>query len=90
MLQQNDLMLIEEQEQKTIFHATCLRCQTATMVIVSGNQTGIVSIGIATDLDREEVKSKFFGNNINADEVIDVHELILNHNKRLVDLAKSI
>lgn len=90
MLQQDNLTVIEEQENKTTFHLACPQCQTASVVVISGNQAGIISVGLATDLDKNEVKNKFAKNAINVDEVIDVHEFISKYDGSLADLVEDI
>jgi len=88
-LEQNDLTILEEQDRGTMFHISCSRCGTSLISILSSNQTGIVSLGIATDLDRDEVKNKFSKKTISADEVIDVHEFIERDRGNLIELIKN-
>jgi len=73
---QGDLTILEEHEQKTTFHMTCSGCAASAIVFLATNQTGVMSIGIATDLDKNEAKNKFSGNVISVDEIISVHQLI--------------
>lgn len=88
-LEQNNLTILEEQNRKTVFHVSCSRCGTSSILILSSNQAGIVSLGMATDLDRDEVKSKFSKNTISADEVIDVHEFIESGRDNLMELIRN-
>lgn len=75
-LHQDNILALEESENKATFHITCSRCKTSSLVSVSGNQNGIIGVGMATDLDRSEVKSKFSKNAVSADEVIDVYQFV--------------
>ncbi len=78
---QESLIVLEENQQQSIFHALCPNCQTATLVFLSSNQAGLISLGMATDLSQEEAR-KFFGQEaVNADEVIDVHNYLFQGNK---------
>jgi hypothetical protein len=72
----DDLTVLEEMEQKTTLHVTCGQCLTAAIFFLSNNQSGIVSLGMATDLDKEEVRQKFSRTVVSADEVIDVHQMV--------------
>lgn len=73
--------MLEENQQQSIFHASCPNCKTATMIFLTSTYSGLVSLGMATDLDREEVE-KFFGQEaVNVDEVIDVHSLFFENKK---------
>lgn len=89
VLEQNDLTTLEEQEHKTVFHIFCSRCRTSLISVLFSNQGGIVNLGIATDLDKNEVKNKFYKKTISADEVIDAHEFIENRQGNLMELIKN-
>jgi len=69
-----DATILEENEQKTTLHATCVNCRTSAIFFLSNNQAGIISLGMATDLDKTEVRDKFFRSAVSADEVIDAHQ----------------
>ncbi len=88
-LEQNELTILEKQDHKTILHVSCSRCGTSSISILSSNQAGIISLGMATDLDKDEVKSKFSKNTISADEVIDAHEFIESKRGNLMELIKN-
>lgn len=75
------LIILEENKQQSIFHALCPKCKTATLVFLSSNQAGLISLGMATDLNQEEAE-RFFGQEaVNVDEVIDVHSLLFRNKK---------
>jgi hypothetical protein len=79
--QQEKLVVLEENQQQSIFHALCPNCQTATLIFLSSTHSGLVSLGMATDLNQEEAK-KFFGQEaLNVDEVIDVHSYLFQDKK---------
>jgi len=73
---QDDFLMLEEQDQKNTVHVTCPKCNTSTLVFSSITNTGIVSLGIATDLDKNEVKKMFCNKAIDADDVLEMHELV--------------
>lgn len=89
-LDPKNVVIIDEKEQKTVLHATCLECQSASMVFLSGNQSGIVTVGMATDLDAQEAKIMIGREAISADEIIDLHQLVLDKNTDMVKLVESI
>lgn len=72
----NDLSLVLEKEFKTIFHATCSKCQTSSLILLSSGSKGLLGVGIITDLDKSEVKKKLNTKAITADEIIDVYKLL--------------
>jgi len=88
--QRVNLTVIEERDQRTTFHASCSRCRTSSIVVISSLQAGIVSIGIATDLDKNEVKNKFSEKALSADEVIDAHEYIFGCKGNFIEIIKNI
>ncbi|HCP08989.1 MAG TPA: hypothetical protein DIT25_04295 [Candidatus Moranbacteria bacterium] len=71
-----EMTVLEEKEQKTTLHATCRECKTSALFFISNGQAGLLSLGVATDLDKEEVKNKFSRFAVTADEVIDAHQLV--------------
>lgn len=72
---------MEENQQQSIFHALCPDCRTATLIFLASNQAGLISLGMATDLNQEEAK-KFFGQEaVNVDEIIDVHSYLFHQDK---------
>jgi hypothetical protein len=79
---QEDLVILEENKQQSVFHALCPNCKTSTIIFLFSTHSGLVSLGIATDLSQEEAK-KFFGQEaVNADEIIDVHSLFFKDKDR--------
>lgn len=72
----NDWMVLEEAEQKTAFHITCSNCLTSAIIFVSHSATGVVSLGMGTDLNRQEAKNLYSQSAVSADEVIDVHKYL--------------
>ena len=69
-------LLLEEAEDRTTFHLTCDSCKTAILVFVSAGKLGIVSIGMITDLSREEAKKLFGQEAVTANQVIEVHQFL--------------
>ena len=68
--------MLEATEQKTTLHISCGACHASAIFFVSGNQAGVLSMGMATDLDKEEAKQKFLRCAVTADEVIDAHQFV--------------
>lgn len=87
-LNQNDLTILENKDKNNTFHITCEKCQASAIVFFSVNQSGVVSVGMATDLDKSEVKGKFKCEAVSVDEVIDAHQFISNHSGDLKQLLK--
>jgi hypothetical protein len=70
------IALVHKEDAKTIFHTTCAKCKTSTLVMVSENQKGLVGVGILTDLDQEEVSEKIKNGAISSDEIIDTYKVL--------------
>jgi hypothetical protein len=87
---QAGLMVLEEQEKKTTFHATCENCGTSSIIFLSVSQGGVVGVGMATDLNDHEASRMFGREAVSADEVIDMHQLITKHKGSLSELLKEI
>jgi hypothetical protein len=75
-IEERGTVLVDEKEARTIFHTTCQKCLTATLIFISRTEKGMMSVGMATDLDRIEVQEMFGGKAISADEVIEVYRLM--------------
>ena len=73
----SDWLILEEVERKTAFHVTCPNCQTSAIVFISHGPSGVVSLGMGTDLDRAEVKKKYSHAAVSADEIIDMHRFLV-------------
>lgn len=71
-----DVILISEQERKTTFHATCVKCHTSAIILLSGGQKGIAGVGIITDLSKDEAVKKLKMGKITADEILDVYSSV--------------
>lgn len=75
-IEDRSIILVDEKEARTIFHSTCQKCLTATLIFLSQTEKGMMSVGMATDLNRDEVQEMFSRNAISADEVIEVYRLV--------------
>jgi len=75
---QTKLLILGEEANKTTLHVTCENCKISSLVFISSGKMGIVSLGMLTDLTREEAKNLFNNEEISADNVIEVHEYLKN------------
>jgi hypothetical protein len=87
---QGDLTILDEQANRTVLHISCLHCGASTISILSGSQAGIMSVGIATDLDGDEAKNKFSEKAISADDVINAYELVKSQQANLTKIIKNL
>ena len=76
-LEERDIILIDEKETKTIFHTTCQKCLTSALIFLSRAEKGMISVGMITDLNRNEARGMFNRKAISADEVIEVYRLMM-------------
>jgi hypothetical protein len=84
-----NIIVLSEKEQKTTVHVTCAKCRSAAIVFLLNNQMGMMSVGIATDLDSSEVRNKFGSEAINSDEIIDLHQFVSNEKGDIMQLIKN-
>jgi len=84
-----NVIVLNEKEQKTTVHVTCAKCQSAAIVFLLNNQLGMVSVGIATDLDSSEVKSKFGMEAISSDDIIDLHQFVSSEKGDIMQLVRN-
>ena len=73
VMEEKNVNMVAEQEMRTVFHALCPKCLTASLFFLSRTEKGLVSVGTATDLNREEAGKIFGQKAISADEVIEVY-----------------
>ena len=75
---QAKILILEEEKNRTTLHVTCESCKISSLVFISSGKMGIVSLGMLTDLTREEAKALFKNEAISADQVIEIHEYLKN------------
>lgn len=73
---QTKILVLEEDGNRTTLHLTCSNCKNSSLVFISSGKLGIVSLGMLTDLTRDEVKSLFKSEAISFDQVIEIHEYL--------------
>lgn len=74
----NRAVVLDEEEERTTFHFTCDNCQASTLVFVSVSNLGLVSLGMATDLNRDEARKLYKNEAISTDNVLEIHEFLKN------------
>lgn len=70
------VLLLSEDERKTALHLTCGECGASSFVFVSLGRMGAVSLGMLTDLDREEAKAFYGKEAVSADDALSVHRFL--------------
>ena len=73
VIEEERVSMVAEREAKMVFHALCPKCLTASLFFLSRTENGLVSVGTATDLSREEAMRIFGQKAISADDVIEVY-----------------
>jgi hypothetical protein len=72
-----DVTTIKEQEEITLLHASCSQCQSAVVIGVVGSDLGVAtSIGMLTDLSKEDIKRFTSTDKVSADDVLDFHKFL--------------
>lgn len=70
------LNMVEQNDSKLIFHASCPKCQSSALLVLSNSSENeaITGIGMLTDLSSQEARGLFKAEAISADEVIEVYK----------------
>lgn len=61
-----------------LLHATCNQCSSSVVILLLMGDTGIGSVGLVTDLTREDVVRFQRGDLIDADDVLGLHQVLQN------------
>lgn len=86
---QNKMFVLDEREQRTVLHVTCEQCNTCALVFISNNQSGIMGMGVATDMDHLEAVGKFKESTVSADEVIAIHRSLSDYGDNFMNFIKN-
>ena len=73
------MVVLDEEEKKTVLHVVCEECGGSSLVHLSVGQMGVVSLGMMTDLEQSEAKRLYRGAPISTDEVLTVHQILKKH-----------
>lgn len=69
-----NITILDQKRGKATLHLKCEYCQTASLVFVIVNQSGILSLGMVTDVTKEEAKSMMNREAVSVDEVAEIHD----------------
>lgn len=70
--------VLEEGVNRTIFHLTCSKCQSALLAFITEGKKGVVSLGMATDLSVREAREMFKKSPISKEEVLGIYKYLNN------------
>lgn len=70
------MIVLEEQDKKTVLHAVCDDCGGASLIHLSVGQMGVVSLGMMTDLEQSEARRLYQGNPVSTDDVFLAHQTL--------------
>ncbi len=81
----DEVSVVAESQQTKLLHTTCTKCASAIVILLVVHNQGINSIGLATDLKKEEEVSRFKdGRFVSSDDVISLHSAV--RGSRFLDL----
>lgn len=69
-----NITILDQKRGKATLHLACDYCQTASLVFVIVNQSGILSLGMVTDVTKDEAKKVMNREAISGDDVVAVYE----------------
>lgn len=70
------LRIIGERDQQVLAYIDCATCSTALLSILSMSPNGMTAHGLVTDLSVEEVIDSEAWRQVQADDVLDLHEFL--------------
>jgi hypothetical protein len=73
-------------EDKTVMHISCRKCDGAAMVFVSQNDGGLMTVGVLTDTTPAEARIFFDSNIVSSDDVIGIHDYLRSFEGNMSDV----
>lgn len=70
------LRIIGERDQQILAYIDCATCSTALLSILSMSANGMIARGLVTDLTVDEVVDSEQWRQVQADDVLDLHEFL--------------
>lgn len=68
--------LLAEQDSRQLFHFQCQNCQVNIVALISLAGLVVTSVGVVSDLEREDVHFFLQSQPVQVDEVIQLHQLL--------------
>lgn len=68
--------VIRKTDEGTLAHGPCPSCKAGMLILELGRDSFVTSIGVLTELQREEVERMLAEPSINSDDVIAIHEAL--------------
>ena len=68
-----NLTVLDQTKEQTRLHLKCDYCESASLVFVVANQNGILSLGMVTDVTKEEARRALDKDPVSQDDVMDVY-----------------
>lgn len=78
------LKVLGEADQQVLTYIDCNSCGTALLSILMMSQAGVTAQGLVTDLTVDEVVASDDWRSLDADDVLNVHELLEQHEAKLL------
>lgn len=68
--------VLDQTREKTRLHLKCDYCESASLVFIIANQNGILSLGMVTDVTKEEAQRALDKEPVSQDDVMEIHEYL--------------
>lgn len=78
------ISLIERTDTATVAHATCAKCQHATLVFLGKTSQGIGFLGLSTDLSKADARRFKELKPVSENTLLAAHKLLAKDSQRLV------
>jgi hypothetical protein len=76
--------VVGEQEDATMVHVNCDKCESSTVAMVAMTGLGIVNLGLVTDMNLADTKQFFAEKNLSSNELLEIYEALHQDTKGVV------
>lgn len=68
--------VIEENDKAALFHIDCAKCGSSILACLVAGPFGVASMGLVTDLSRDDAKKLKSAKTVNHDDIIEIHQYL--------------
>lgn len=79
-----DAHMLESTEEASMIHIECARCKSSIVAVVAMSGVGIVSLGMVTDMTKEDIERFRQAPSINSNELLEMIQLLQRHDRSVV------
>lgn len=81
--------VLAEKDDAHVVHIECRNCGGSIVALILSGGVGMQSVGVVTDLNREEVVKYSGSERLSADDILDLHQLLTSETSPSLFLNRS-